>query len=174
MNLISLIHTNIHNDVVTLDLLKSLLANKTAEAQKQIVKRACQKGQLVRVKNGIYIVAIASRETLFADKVNAIITRNYSKGRDWYDFLWHIKNDTKINLPFLAEALKQMGPLRDKKIKMTPEIVIAELLKKIKSNNWNEIIKDVGPFLRPQELNVLTHWNEELFIDRLKRIEFTD
>lgn len=56
MNLIKLIHKNIPSDIVSLELINSLLKDKTPEATKQIIKRANQKGELIRIKNGLYVV----------------------------------------------------------------------------------------------------------------------
>lgn len=56
MDLIKLIHKNVSSDIVTLELINSILKDKTPEAIKQIIKRANQKGELIRVKNGLYVV----------------------------------------------------------------------------------------------------------------------
>jgi hypothetical protein len=56
MNLVKHIHEKTHADVLTLDIINSVMTDKTPEAKKQIIKRACQKGELIRVKNGIYVV----------------------------------------------------------------------------------------------------------------------
>ena len=47
--------------------------------------------------------------TLLAGKINAILTRGFSKGRDWYDLLWYLSNPDwpEPNLVLLENALQQ-------------------------------------------------------------------
>lgn len=111
-------------------------------------------------------------ETLFAGKIHALLCRSYTKGRDWYDFLWYVRNKSKINFEFLQNALFQMGPYKDKKINMSSEFVKKELAVKIASQDWEQIKKDVARFLRPIELPSLEIWNEKLFLAALERIKF--
>lgn len=48
--------------------------------------------------------------------------------------------------------------------------VLNELEKKIKSLDWKEVRKDVERFLKPGELDSLKIWDENLFLDRVKKI----
>ena len=84
-----------------------------------------------------------------AGKLHALITRQYSKGRDWYDFVWYRaqRPQPQPNLVLLQNALDQTqgasvfdsgkweGYVRDK---------IATL-------NIGKIREDVQPFLERQE-----------------------
>ncbi|MBM3496744.1 MAG: nucleotidyl transferase AbiEii/AbiGii toxin family protein, partial [Armatimonadetes bacterium] len=51
------------------------------------------------------------RASLLAGKINAILTRPWTKGRDLYDLVWYIADRTwpEPELPFLAASLKQVG-----------------------------------------------------------------
>ena len=40
--------------------------------------------------------------SLFAGKCHALLCRQYTKGRDWYDFVWYVSRATPINFIFLT------------------------------------------------------------------------
>ncbi len=47
--------------------------------------------------------------SLFAGKIHALLTRPYTKGRDWYDLVWYLTRTERVepNLVMLNNALKQ-------------------------------------------------------------------
>ena len=97
--------------------------------------------------------------SLFAGKMHAILTRRYSKGRDFYDVFWylsHMKN-IKPNIIFLQNALKKTG--WDKA--MPKENDWRDYLKKIVEDvNWDVVNKDVRNFLEhPADMNVFNKEN---------------
>lgn len=49
--------------------------------------------------------------SLFAGKLHAILTRPYTKGRDWFDLVWYLTEHRGLepNLALLASALSQTG-----------------------------------------------------------------
>lgn len=54
--------------------------------------------------------------SFFAGKLHAILCRNWNKrvkGRDWYDFVWHLGQGTALNLAHLEAHLRQTGHYRD-------------------------------------------------------------
>lgn len=119
----------------------------------------------------LHQVKVGTLETLFAGKINALLTRPFMKGRDWYDFLWYVRNDTNINYEFLKNALLQMGTYQSKYLKVVDRDFVAnELSKKIKSLDWDDVRKDVERFLKPYEQDSLKIWGEDLFLDRVKKI----
>ena len=119
----------------------------------------------------LHRVSVANMPTLFAGKLHALLSRSYTKGRDWYDFLWYIKNHSGINLLYLAHALEQMGPFKRGNLKVTRKILLSALDEKIRANDWEAIRKDVARFLKPHELKTLELWGEKLFLDRLAKLE---
>lgn len=118
----------------------------------------------------LHRISAGTQGTLFAGKMHALLCRNYTKGRDWYDFLWYVKNDYKINIKHLEKALNQTGPYKGQNIVVDRTFLLEELSKKIDANNWEEIIKDVEKFLRPHEVSTLKLWNSELFHKRIQKI----
>jgi len=45
-------------------------------------------------------------------KLAALLARRYTKGRDWYDFVWYINKKIHPDLALLRNALEQQGPGR--------------------------------------------------------------
>lgn len=56
MKLASIIHKNVNSDIIPLEFLHSTLKDKSLDARKALIKRACQKGELIRVKNELYVL----------------------------------------------------------------------------------------------------------------------
>ena len=69
--------------------------------------------------------------SLFAGKIHALLCREYTKGRDWYDFIWYAGRSADINYRFLASALKQQGPWQEQDLKIDKEWTIKTLREKI-------------------------------------------
>ncbi len=47
--------------------------------------------------------------SLYAGKINAILSREYAKGRDFFDFLWYCSQNIEPNYVLLENSLKQHG-----------------------------------------------------------------
>jgi predicted nucleotidyltransferase component of viral defense system len=99
------------------------------------------------------------KASLFAGKCNAILTRQYVKGRDIFDVFWYLSdpNWPEPNLLFLNEALRQFGwdqPL-------VHEATWREVLyHKIAHLDWKNVVSDVRPFLENEnEIELLTREN---------------
>lgn len=108
--------------------------------------------------------------SLFAGKCHALLCRNYTKGRDWYDFIWYIQRQTQINFTLLQNAIQQAGPWKDKHISVTRLWFLEKLKHKISAINWEETKQDVAPFLREKELIILEHWSEEFFLSCVEKL----
>ena len=119
----------------------------------------------------LHQVRIGSMETLFSGKIHALLCRRFMKGRDWYDLLWYIKKKSHINYQLLKSALFQMGPYQGQNLEVVNrDFVVRELSVKIKSLDWKEVQRDVERFLRPEELETLKLWDEDLFLGKVKKI----
>ncbi|MFZ4715131.1 MAG: nucleotidyl transferase AbiEii/AbiGii toxin family protein [Bacteriovoracaceae bacterium] len=118
----------------------------------------------------LHRISVGTPETLFAGKMHALLCRPYTKGRDWYDFLFYVKKGTDLNYSYLEKALEQMGPFKDQKLQVDLKFVKLELSKKIQSLDWKEVKKDVERFLRPEELKSLDFWSADLFLDRVSKL----
>lgn len=102
--------------------------------------------------------------SLMAGKVHALLCRPYTKGRDWYDFLWYAGQKIQINTVLLNNALEQMGPWKDQSIQISDDWIREQLILKIKSIDWNVAKHDVEKFLKPEKQKTLSLWSEDFFV----------
>ena len=97
--------------------------------------------------------------SLLAGKVNAILSRPFEKGRDYYDLIWYLSRwpEIKPNFHLLNAGLAQVGwkgPIVDKRN-------WRQILKKyVKKVDWPVLMEDVHPFLEnPKDLESITKEN---------------
>jgi len=96
--------------------------------------------------------------SLLAGKIHALITRQYAKGRDWYDLLWYraMRPPVAPNIEQLQNALDQShGPgafdARDWR---------SEIVRRIRAIDCALLVDDVRNFLeRPEDSSLLTEDN---------------
>ena len=117
-----------------------------------------------------YSVQTQDLPSLFASKCHALLCRDYTKGRDWYDFIWYVARQTTINFSLLNNAIEQAGPWKNKNLSITPDWLIQALKVKIKSIAWTDAKKDVVRFLRPKQFATLDLWSEEFFLSRVEKL----
>lgn len=121
----------------------------------------------------LYSVQTQNLPSLFASKCHALLCREYTKGRDWFDFLWYVARQTTINFSLLGNAIDQTGPWKDQHQFVTPTWLIQELTAKINRVDWEDAKKDIARFLRPRELMTLELWSKELFLSRVEKLAIT-
>lgn len=63
MDIIERINSEFKVSVLPLSLINSVLEDKSEDARKALLKRACQKGDLIRVRNGLYLIGEKKRKT---------------------------------------------------------------------------------------------------------------
>lgn len=105
--------------------------------------------------------------SLFAGKCNAILTRTYLKGRDWYDFLWYMRQGVPVNLELLKSSLEQFGL----EASVSKSWLVNELSKKITELDWDHARMDVDRFLSDRERRSLDLWGPDLFLSVIERLE---
>lgn len=111
---------------------------------------------------------------LFAGKMHAVLCRNWKtrvKGRDWYDFEWYVKNNTKLNLEHLQERMIESGDL-EKEIKLDKKIFVELMNNKIDTLNLTKAIEEVQPFIKDN--NVFDFWTKDYFKLLTKKILFCE
>jgi hypothetical protein len=91
------------------------------------------------------------KSSLFAGKLNALLTRGYTKGRDIFDLVWYLSDPhwPPPNLTQLNNALKQFG-WTDPELtnKNWPRL----LSEKLDTLDWQQAQADVSPLLeRPED-----------------------
>lgn len=113
------------------------------------------------IVNKYFPIAFLSYElsSLFAGKLHALLTRKYTKGRDFFDLGWYFSRwkDISPNVAFLQNALKQTG--WNKKLP-TKESWKDYLYKIVKAADWKKVNQDVKNFLEnPSDVNIFTQEN---------------
>jgi len=150
-----------------------------ADVQKVIIKLEidthCPKGaQFDTIAlNYPYPFAVTAHDlpSLFAGKCNAILTRTYLKGRDWYDFLWYVRRGIAVNFDLLKSSLQQYGPYSEMNVSPSAEWLINELHKKITNLDWPKARMDVDRFLSDHERRSLDLWGPNLFLSTTEKLE---
>ena len=117
-----------------------------------------------------YAVAIQDRASSFALKNHALLCREYVKGRDWYDFIWYITHNYKINFTLLKNAVKQSGPWEKQDVQTGKDWYYRQMKKKIENIDWKAAKNDVSRFLKPDDLITLEQWNTGFFLSYLSKL----
>jgi len=107
----------------------------------------------------------------FASKTHALLCRTYTKGRDWYDFLWYVNKSIVPNFELLSNAVDQVGPWRGQKIRTGTEWLVSRLRDTIQAIDWGKAKKDVQRFLPAREQEGLKLWSTELFFYHVNKLE---
>ncbi|MBD3383773.1 hypothetical protein GF407_02500 [candidate division KSB1 bacterium] len=95
--------------------------------------------------------------TLLAGKLNAILTRDFSKGRDWFDLLWYLSNPDwpAPNLVLLENALRQKF---NAATHLNASTWRDQILQKAHKLNFDRIRTDVSPFLQDERESKLLNF----------------
>lgn len=86
------------------------------------------------------------KASLFAGKLHAVLSREYTKGRDIYDLAWYLADPEwpEPNFVLLANALAQTGWQGPALTSKTWRQVVADNLQRV---DWTKAVRDVSPFL---------------------------
>lgn len=98
-------------------------------------------------------------ESLFAGKLHALLSRKYTKGRDFFDLGWYLSKWKNIspNIELLKNALLQTRWKGKIPSQTTWRKYIYET---VKESNWQKINQDVENFLEtPSDLNIFSKEN---------------
>ena len=110
-----------------------------------------------------FAVKLYDKPSLFAGKLHALLCRNWKKrvkGRDFYDFLWYVSNDTAVNLPHLQKRMEQTGHWGVKE-SLTAAKLKDLLKKRFRSVNFDDAKRDVQAFIaNSSKLNL---WSADFF-----------
>ena len=105
--------------------------------------------------------------SLFAGKCHALLHRKYTKGRDWYDYLWYVNQRIEINWDMFKSALEQSNSCPSN---LTKEWLGKRLCKKIEGIRWPDTKRDVEKFLKPEDNHILELWSEDFFIKKTENL----
>jgi len=117
-----------------------------------------------------FSATIQDMPSLFAGKSHALLCREYTKGRDWYDFIWYVSRRININWEFLSEAINQQGPWKGQNIKINRNWYINKMVKRIEGIDWKAVKQEMARFLKPSAMIGLDLWGKEFLSDRLQKL----
>jgi len=95
-------------------------------------------------------------KSLFAGKVHALLCREYTKGRDWYDLMWYLSKFKGIepNFIMLNNAMAQTSK---NPTLLNQENWKTEIKKVVKTLDWAKVRNDVARFLEDSgDIKLLT------------------
>lgn len=101
--------------------------------------------------------------SLFSGKLHALLCREYVKGRDWYDFIWYVSQETPVNYEFLASALRQTGPWEKQSITVDSKWLIESLKERVNSIDWRIAKSDIIKFIQSREAASIELWSIDFF-----------
>lgn len=96
------------------------------------------------------------KASMLSGKLNAILARPYTKGRDLYDLFWYLSDPEwpAPNIRFLNAGLRQSRWDGPEITEANWRLVFAEKIERI---DWQKVIQDVSPFIeRTPDLEMLT------------------
>lgn len=109
-----------------------------------------------------YEVGMYDKPSLFAGKIHAVLCRSWRnriKGRDLYDYIFFLSQNTPVNLKHLRERLIQSGV--DVKNILTEEDLIEMLRERFSQIDYSQAKQDVEPFIK--DTRSLDIWSAEFF-----------
>lgn len=110
-----------------------------------------------------YVVRLYDKPSLFAGKIHAVLCRNWArriKGRDLYDYVWYLSQDTPVNLFHLQKRLEQSD-----RWDLSKQLALQDTKDMLKERfsqlDFEVAKKDVIPFL--SDASELDLWNAGFF-----------
>ena len=110
-----------------------------------------------------YVVRLYDKPSLFAGKIHAVLCRNWArriKGRDLYDYVWYLSQDTPVNLFHLQKRLEQSDRWDSSK-QVALQDTKDMLKERFSQLDFEAAKKDVIPFL--SDASELDLWNAGFF-----------
>lgn len=118
-----------------------------------------------------FYVKCFSLPDLFAGKMHALLYRQWQnrvKGRDWFDFEWHVKKGTPLNLQHFLERARQSGDIEADSLE--PAQFMDLLHHRIRSLDVASAREDVVRFIRdPDQLKI---WSRDYFLQLSAMVRF--
>jgi predicted nucleotidyltransferase component of viral defense system len=108
--------------------------------------------------------------SLFASKCHALLCRPFTKGRDWFDFVWYVSKRIVPDFSHLTYAIDQEGPWKKQNVQVTKLWFHEALNKKIETIDWDDARKDTEHFLRARDREGLAIWGTEFFLAMAKKL----
>jgi len=136
-----------------------------------------QEENIIHLTPRAFLIRTMTPPSLFAGKIHAILCRAWGKrpkGRDWYDLVWYIANDIKLDLNHLKARLEQScSYLQKQGIDIPTELKLEDVKslvkKRVESLDAKQAKNDVKPFIKePKELDL---WSKTFFLQIIENIK---
>lgn len=115
-----------------------------------------------------YQVKLFDMPSLFAGKIHACLCRNWKtrvKGRDFYDYVFFLSLNTKVNFELLKSKLVE-SKFIPVEYKLTKDNLKDMLIERFKQIDFQQAKEDVLPFVKNK--NKLDIWSNEFFVEITK------
>ena len=109
-------------------------------------------------------IKLYDKESLFAGKIHAILCRGWrqrTKGRDLYDYIFFLANNTNVNLELVKNKLLESNYINSND-KFDINTLKKLLIEKFKKIDYKEAKEDVKAFIN--NVDSLEMWNSDFFI----------
>lgn len=96
-----------------------------------------------------FSVKTFNMEELFAGKMHAVLCRQWKgrvKGRDWYDMVWFLSRQVKLDLKHLESRMKQTKHL-DNSENLSPELFLRIYKERVKKLDVESAKRDILQFI---------------------------
>ncbi len=116
-------------------------------------------------------IIVLDEPSLFAGKIHAILCRNYKntvKGRDYYDYLFYIKNEVSPNLVYLKNKLVDSGKLNPND-KFDINVLKEMLINRFEQVDFDQVKNDIERFIITNE--DLSYCCKDLFVQMTDKIK---
>lgn len=116
-------------------------------------------------------IKLYDKESLLAGKIHAILCGGWktrTKGRDLYDYVFFLANDTKVNIELIKNKLIESKYI-DKDNKFNISILKELLIDKFNEIDYAEAREDVIPFVK--NIDSLDIWNKDFFISITNKLQ---
>jgi predicted nucleotidyltransferase component of viral defense system len=115
-------------------------------------------------------VRVFDLPSLLAGKIHALLCREFTKGRDWFDFIWYAARKITINHDLLTSALDQLGPWAGKGVLADNAWCGRALDAAIAQLDIERAREDVRRFVKPADVRSLDLWNRDFLIAQSRKL----
>ena len=109
-------------------------------------------------------IKLYDKESLFAGKIHAILCRGLNtrtKGRDLYDYVFFLANETKVNIELTRNKLIESNYIEENS-EFNIDLLKEILIKKFNEIDYSDAKEDVKPFIK--DVNSLNIWSKDFFV----------
>lgn len=106
------------------------------------------------------------KASLFSGKLHAILQREYTKGRDYFDLIWFINDAVSPNIELLQNALAQSS---GKKVNLNIKLLKSMLKNRIETTDFRIVVEDLRPFI--MDANILEYYTPKYLLKLIDKIQ---